>query len=204
VAPRRQQAEERREQILDSALRVFSQKGFAGASIRHIAREAGITEGLIYHYFESKEQLQQACWKERSWHSHVERILATADGKPVEQVLREIVADFLDTLREHGPNIRMCVAEMQRNAEMAAEQVEKIEQTSGLIYRFLRARQDAGELRADAEVGMAAGLLLGCAHSLFLIWGDADAERWNRMTHDLVEHGVDSVLHGIAARAASV
>jgi AcrR family transcriptional regulator len=199
VAPRRQQAEERREQILDAALHSFSQKGFAGASIRDIAREAGITEGLIYHYFESKEKLQEACWKERSWHSHVERILSTADGKPVEQVLREIVADFLDTLREHGPNIRMCVAEMQRNADMAAEHVERIEQTSGLIKSFLRSRQDVGELRAGVEVGTAAGLLLGCANSLFLIWGDTDAERWNRMSRDLVEHGVDTVLHGISA-----
>ena len=198
LAPRRQHAEERREQILDAALRVFSQKGFAGASVRDIAREAGITEGLIYHYFESKEQLQQACWRERSWHSHVERILSTAQDKPVAAVLREIVADFLETLREHGPNIRMCVAEMQRNAEMAAEQVEKIEQTSGLIYQFLSVRQEAGELRASANVGTAAGLLLGCANSLFLIWGDTDAERWDRMSRDLVEHGVDTVLHGIA------
>jgi AcrR family transcriptional regulator len=198
IAPRRQQAEERREQILDAALRVFSQKGFGGASIRDIAREVGITEGLIYHYFESKEQLMQACWKERSWHSHVERILAAAEGVPVEQVLKEIVRDFLETLREHGPNIRMCMAEMQRNSEMAAEQVERIEATSALIRGFLQARQAAGELRPDAEVGMAAGLLLGCAHSLFFIWGTADGERWDRMTADVVEHGVETVLHGIA------
>lgn len=199
IAPRRQQAEERREQILDAALRVFSQKGFAGASIRDIAREVGITEGLIYHYFESKDHLLEACWKERSWHSHVERILSDADGKPVEQVLKAIVSDFLDTLQEHGQNIRMCIAEMQRNKEMAAEQIERIEQTSGLIHAFLQSRQDAGELRAGVNVATAAGLLLGCAHSLFLMWGDTDLERWDRMSRDLVEHGVHTVLHGIAA-----
>ena len=47
--------ENRREQIMESALRVFAKKGFTGASNKDIAREAGITPGLIYHYFESKE-----------------------------------------------------------------------------------------------------------------------------------------------------
>lgn len=198
AAPRRQQAEERREQILDAALRVFSQKGYAGASIRDIAREVGVTEGLLYHYFESKEKLMHACWKERSWHSHVERILGAADGVPVEKVLKDIVQDFLETLQEHSSNIRMCMAEMQRNAEMAAEQAERIEATSLLIYDFLKGRQAAGELRADAEVGTAVGLLLGCAHSLFLIWGGVGSDRWAKYANDLVEHGVDTVLHGIA------
>src|SRR5438552_6852873 len=106
-APRRQHAEERREQILDAAAKVFGEKGFAGASIRDIAREVGVTEGLLYHYFESKEQLEQACWKERTWRAQLERILADAGGKPLESVLREIVTDFLGTLRQNAALIRM-------------------------------------------------------------------------------------------------
>ena len=199
AVPRRQHAEERREQILDAALRIFSEKGFAGSSIRDIAREVGVTEGLLYHYFESKEQLMQACWKERSWHAHLERILATANGVPLSTVLRDMVRDFLETLREHGSNVRMCVAEMQRNSEMAAEHIERIETSSRLIDDFLRTRQEAGEIRSGADVGTAAGLLLGCAQSLFLIWGRADDEKWNRMVNDLVENGVEIVLRGIAA-----
>src|SRR5438105_1311581 len=100
VGPRRQQAEERREQILDAALRIFSEKGFAGASIRDISREVGVTEGLIYHYFENKEQLEQACWKERSWHAHLERIVANSTGVPLRDVLRDLITDFLLTLYE--------------------------------------------------------------------------------------------------------
>src|SRR5438445_9876784 len=49
--------EDRREQIIDAAMRVFSQKGFSRATNKDIAREIGITPGLIYHYFESKEAL---------------------------------------------------------------------------------------------------------------------------------------------------
>ena len=46
---------EKRQLILDSALNVFAKKGYHGASIATIAKEAGISKGLIYNYFSSKE-----------------------------------------------------------------------------------------------------------------------------------------------------
>lgn len=46
-----------RENILRAALAEFSGKGFAGASVRTIAQEAGVAHGLIRHYFQSKEEL---------------------------------------------------------------------------------------------------------------------------------------------------
>ncbi len=52
--------EDRREQIIDAAMKVFSQKGFLRATNKDIAREAGITPGLIYYYFENKEALLTA------------------------------------------------------------------------------------------------------------------------------------------------
>ena len=58
--------EDRREQIIDAAMRVFAQKGFMKATNKDVAREAGITPGLIYYYFESKEALLKAVLEERS------------------------------------------------------------------------------------------------------------------------------------------
>src|SRR2546421_3407222 len=58
--------EDRREQIIDAAMSVFSQKGFTRATNKDIAREAGITPGLIYHYFENKEALLKAIIETRS------------------------------------------------------------------------------------------------------------------------------------------
>ena len=58
--------EDRREQIIDAAMRVFAQKGFVRATNRDVAHEAGITTGLIYYYFKSKEDLLRAALEERS------------------------------------------------------------------------------------------------------------------------------------------
>ncbi|EMR01979.1 TetR/AcrR family transcriptional regulator [Cesiribacter andamanensis] len=48
---------ERREQILETALRLFAEGGYAATSISKIASEAGVAKGLIYNYFPSKEAL---------------------------------------------------------------------------------------------------------------------------------------------------
>src|SRR5262249_9830143 len=47
--------DERREEILRAALRVFARKGLAASKISDIATAAGLSHGLVYHYFESKE-----------------------------------------------------------------------------------------------------------------------------------------------------
>lgn len=54
------QEESRRTAIVDAAARVFAEKGFSGASNRDIAREAGISPGLIYWYFQDKNDLFRA------------------------------------------------------------------------------------------------------------------------------------------------
>src|SRR5688572_3481317 len=47
----------RREEILVAAVRVFASKGFGLAKIADIASEAGLSHGLVYHYFDSKEEV---------------------------------------------------------------------------------------------------------------------------------------------------
>jgi len=49
--------DERREQILSAALRVFAGKGYAAAKISDIVARSGVSHGLIYHYFASKEEI---------------------------------------------------------------------------------------------------------------------------------------------------
>jgi TetR/AcrR family transcriptional regulator len=53
-------ASDRRTQLLDTALTVFSQKGFDGATTKEIAAAAGVTEAVIFRHFPSKQALYQA------------------------------------------------------------------------------------------------------------------------------------------------
>ena len=60
-AKRRLPAEERRKAILAAALRVFVSTSYAGATTADIAREAGVTEPVLYRHFASKRDLWLAC-----------------------------------------------------------------------------------------------------------------------------------------------
>jgi AcrR family transcriptional regulator len=57
---REQLREERRKQILEAALAVFGQRGFHAANVSDVAAQAGVSQGTIYWYFESKEELISA------------------------------------------------------------------------------------------------------------------------------------------------
>jgi len=49
--------ETRKQQIMEVAMKLFADKGFESASISSIAKEAKISKGLLYNYFDSKEDL---------------------------------------------------------------------------------------------------------------------------------------------------
>jgi AcrR family transcriptional regulator len=107
--------EDRREQILDAALRAFARKGFAWTTNKDIAREAGITPGLIYHYFDSKEALFRAIIDSRSplqlvrtpppqlleqppelaLRSFIQQLLAIAEGEPFVQLIRLFLPEVI-------------------------------------------------------------------------------------------------------------
>jgi AcrR family transcriptional regulator len=196
---RKLQAEARREQILDAALEAFCAKGFAGASVRDIARACGVTEGLLYHYFPSKEQLHIAVWKERMWGAQMDRILQNGAGKPVESVLTELILDFLLSLHSSGSSVRMTCAEMQHNADLNTLQQQKVEQDLESVNQFLRERQKMGEIRAEVDVTAIPRLLMGAGFAMFLLWGREDASAWRRRAEEWTASAMSLLVSGLKA-----
>jgi AcrR family transcriptional regulator len=58
--PKAEAARDTRSEILEAALDLFAEHGFAGASVRDLARAAGVRESALYHYFPSKDALFEA------------------------------------------------------------------------------------------------------------------------------------------------
>ncbi len=109
------EAERTRETVAEAALSVFAERGFAGASLRDIAAEAGTAHGLIRHHFGSKEGVWRAAVDQA-----IRRILAdisphieSADdpaADPVE-IGRAAVRQQLDTMRRHPEIVRLIMHE---------------------------------------------------------------------------------------------
>ena len=83
--------EESRERIVRAALALFARHGFERTSIRMIAREAGISQGLMYNYYEGKEELLRAIYARSMAEvraSFEERSLEAAPAERIERVIR--------------------------------------------------------------------------------------------------------------------
>ncbi|GIN71729.1 TetR family transcriptional regulator [Bacillus sp. J14TS2] len=85
---------ERREQILGAAVKVFSRRGVVGTKMSMIAEEAGISHGLLYHYFKSKDELFTTLveWAMEQSHSTMMYVYQLP-GSPIEKIktLTEII-----------------------------------------------------------------------------------------------------------------
>lgn len=141
--------EDRREQILDAAMRVFAQKGFVGATNRDIAREAGITPGLIYHYFESKEAVFRAIVEARS-PLHMLRTLPTeALAQPPEVFLRFLVRRVLSIVEDEKfvQLIHMLLPELIHNPALSPVGTKVLQQVVDFLSTYLTAKMESGELR---------------------------------------------------------
>ncbi len=90
--------EDRREQIIDAAMRVFAQKGYSNTTNKDIAREAGITTGLIYYYFESKEALLKAMLEAHSPLKLMSSLPSQELTLPPEQFLPMMIRQVLDLI----------------------------------------------------------------------------------------------------------
>src|SRR5580693_7953203 len=81
---------EKRLAILDGAIRVFSEKGFFNTTVAEVARAAGVADGTIYLYFESKDELLLSIFDEKMEQLCTEAREAIADAPNAAEALRRV------------------------------------------------------------------------------------------------------------------
>jgi AcrR family transcriptional regulator len=107
------QRRDRRDDILKASLHLFARKGFHGTSMRDIAREAEITEGLIYHYFASKRDLFRAIIEEHSFLPILRTLPDLAEQLDLRALLIVLARGFFDVLRQNTELTRLLLQEVQ-------------------------------------------------------------------------------------------
>ncbi|MER5181441.1 TetR/AcrR family transcriptional regulator [Streptomyces sp. NPDC002896] len=98
---RRMGVEERRQQLIEVALELFSQRSPEDVSIDEIASAAGISRPLVYHYFTGKLSLYEAALK-RAAEDLADRFMEPHEG-PLGARLHKVMGRFFDFVDEHGP-----------------------------------------------------------------------------------------------------
>ncbi|MGR3812236.1 TetR/AcrR family transcriptional regulator [Jiulongibacter sp. NS-SX5] len=129
----------RKQEILDAALKLFAEKGFTSTSISMIAKETGISKGLMYNYFESKDQLLEgiinAAVKE------MDTIYASVYTEPDPRILLskmlDITVEYLIKKKEFQ-TLLMSLALQKSSHEMIHKLIKgKTEQMVGFMSNIL-------------------------------------------------------------------
>jgi AcrR family transcriptional regulator len=171
---RQQQAIARREQLVQTGLRLFSEQGYRGTSVRDIARAAGVTEGLLYHYFNSKADLFRAVLDQyapvRAFGDFLHEAASPHPAqRTFDEALRAFGCEFIARIREYRTFIVTMLTEAPHDPELSAILSDFLRATNADISRFLTEYSQAGQLGAQIPIDAAARVIQGSLMFHFLL-----------------------------------
>jgi AcrR family transcriptional regulator len=161
------QRRNRRQDVLEAAVRVFHKKGYASASIQDVAEEVGVLKGSLYHYIDSKEDLLARIFEDSA--GHFLEMLDEASGldeRPVER-LRSFGRSCSLWYLRNIERVAIYATEWKHLTGKRRKEVMKIRETyerrlAGLIGEV----KEAGETAPDLDVNFATYFIFGALNGL--------------------------------------
>jgi len=209
IIQRRRRKEARPQELLDAALSLFVEKGFAATRAEEVAALAGVSKGTLYLYFPSKEELLKAVIS----HFLVARItegaeLAQRFEGPRAQLLRGMLIDWWTDLYESPASgvFKLVITEVRNFPEIAEHYArEVIEPAHQMIGGIITQGIARGEFRqvdvSTAVHSLVLPLVMMCLHRHSL---GACPQDWHLDPRAFIEQHVHLVLDGLcAAQGAS-
>lgn len=176
---RERQALARKEHILETALNLFARHGFDGTSTKQIAQAAGVAEGLIFHYFPTKDDLLNAVLETKhSFIRDLRTLLEGAEDKPVSEVLHVLASAWLDTLRREKEITLVLFSTAQTKPKVGAALRTLIAEGVSRLSTYLSARVNAGELRANLPIQSSAQMFFSSLMIFFVVNNALSSSEW--------------------------
>jgi AcrR family transcriptional regulator len=170
TAPRAVPVDKRR-LILDAAVRVFARQGFHHCRVSDVADEAGVAYGLVYHYFDSKEEILNTLFRER-WEVMLEAI-AEIDARelPVRDKLYSIAGFIIDSYRHDPDLMKVIIVEVTRAANsFGARHLDEIREAYDRIAAILESGRGDGSFKSGIPADFAAMCFYGAIEQLLTGW----------------------------------
>jgi TetR/AcrR family transcriptional regulator, fatty acid metabolism regulator protein len=160
---------DRRQELLDAAVRVFARKGFRAARVGDIAEEAGVAHGLLYHYFRSKDELLETIFRE-TWRDVLDAVRSVEEtDESARDRLAGIAKIFLRAWRRDPDLVRVLVREVTRSSHVQ-RRVDEIDQAFAGLERIIAHGQQEGEFRSDVDPRMVSYVFYGALEEILTGW----------------------------------
>jgi AcrR family transcriptional regulator len=175
MAPRPDVSEERRTQIIESAIKVFAREGFADARMEDVASESGLSKGLLYWYFKSKEEIIIAI-ADLLFSGEFRRMeQLSAEGLTARASLDSFLDIFIDDLRgilKVAPVIYEFYALAFRNTVVRRVMQKYLRRFLAIMQPIIQRGMDNGEF-ASGDARQTAITIGAALEGTLLLWAYA-------------------------------
>ena len=148
--------EDRPQEITEAALAAFAEKGYAATRVEEVARRAGVSKGLVYLYFKTKEEIFKAVIRSFVV-PRIDALIAVIDRSEMssEEFLRGPFLEFVKTLPNSPVSVvvRLMIAEGHRHPDLLQFYWDNVVSRGlGAIRELLERGVEAGEFRQSAVI----------------------------------------------------
>jgi TetR/AcrR family transcriptional regulator, fatty acid metabolism regulator protein len=192
-------AVDKRRVILDAAVRVFARQGFHTCRVSDIADQAGVAYGLVYHYFQSKDQILDTLFLER-WDVMLAAIAeADASQQSPRDKLSAIASFIVDSYRHDPELMKVIIVEVTRAANtFGRTHLVKIRDAYAQIAAIVLRAQADGVFRTEITPEFAALAFYGSIEQVLSGWifdsvrvPDEELERAKVLIVDTICRGLE-------------
>lgn len=168
-APQRAIEGEKAQRIIEAMRSSVARRGVAGSTFDHVAREAGVSRGLLHYYFGTKERLLAEVVRHDCDLRLAALDAALAEARDADGVIAALVAS-LHHFVEEEPEFTTLLSDVftfsRRNEEIAAEFLDLLRRTRTRVAQLLARKQDEGALRLKADPEAVADVLFSLADGI--------------------------------------
>lgn len=156
--------------IFDAALKIIKEKGFHQARISDIAQEAGVSYGLVYHYFKNKQALFDEIFGQ--WSANLDKLLddIIKSKDALHYKLRNLIQYFLNTYQEKPDLIHFFITQISRSTNNLTEtRLDHFKNFFVLIEAILLQGQKQKALRSDFKARYLTYIFLGAMETFLSV-----------------------------------
>jgi TetR/AcrR family fatty acid metabolism transcriptional regulator len=191
--------------IIEAALKVFSTKGYAETRMADIAKEANLSYGLIYHYFENKEKLFDAI-VENWWKAFYDELeMLKKSTASTNEKLVDIIKFILNAYTATPSQMSIFVAEVSRGFIYHSNPrgKDKFRKLFALCEDIIREGQTRGALRRDIQSNYLTYVFLGAIDTFLSIMILGNETLSKAREKRIIESLASVFLHGAEATTES-
>jgi AcrR family transcriptional regulator len=182
--------DETRRRLIEAAGRVFAERGYEGARIADIAREAGLSSGAIYAHYGSKAELLLEATRSHGA-DELNQLLQGNELMAIPDVLLALGESLERRSRTDGSLLAEAIVAARRDPEVAAVLADHVGESEGFFASLIRHSQRRGDVdpavSADAVSRLCFMIALGSLVLRALDLPRADPADWSDLLHRIVD-----------------